>query len=154
VKRQAKELIEALERLGYEYDRTNSKGFLMYVHADGDEVGVSEGIQEHAARQLLRKVERRLGVERDTGKRNAAGIKERQAYLRMRLAEDIARHREELDAILARKSQRLDGLGLVATEAEIARITRYIEQRERELADMERLMRGAPLTDNRAKHRA
>lgn len=153
MKRAAKELIASIERLGFEYDRTNSKNFDIYVCGDA-EVSISPGIQEHAARNILKSLERSMGVNRETNKRNPGAIRERQAKQRDALRSDIERQRIELDSIIARRARQLDGAAAALTDAEIVRIQRHIEGRERELREIEALMRGATLSTNRAKHRA
>jgi hypothetical protein len=153
VKRPAKELIAALERMGFEHDRTNSRGYLIFTF-DGQEVSVNQGIDERSARNLLKQVERANGVEQQSNKRNATAIRERQATQRNALRSDIERHRVELDAIVAQRARQLDGAAAALTDADILRIQAHIETKERELRDIENLMRGATLSTNRAKHRA
>jgi hypothetical protein len=152
VKRPAKELIACLERHGYEYDRTNTKGWEIWISGD-HEVPVNPSMQEHVAKSLVRDLQKRHGTAAKPNKRNVANIRERQERQRQALRADIEQHRARLDEILAARSQRLDGLGLVATEEEIRRITKHIEAREAELRELQRLM-STPGLDNRARHRS
>jgi hypothetical protein len=152
VKRAAKDLIACLERHGYEYDRTNSKNFEVWV-LNGHEVAVNPSMQEGAARSVMRDIQKRHGTAAKPNKRNVSNIRERQEKQRQALRADIEQHRARLDEILAARGRQLDGLGLVATEEEIRRITKHIEAREAELRELQRLM-SAPGLDNKARHRA
>lgn len=153
MKRGAKDALEALKRHGYALSHTTARGFMVYVLED-HEITVNPSMGEGPCRDLVRKLEKTHGTKAPTNKRNPAEIKERQVQARAALRSDIDRHQLELDDIVARRARQLDGAASALTNAEITRIQTYIEAKERELNEIEDLMRGATLSTNRAKHRA
>lgn len=150
MKRQQKELIAVLEAHGYAYVSTNSKGFLTYANGAA-EVRISPAITEAVARREAEKVRRAHGTAPKPNKRNPAAIRERQERMRRELAADIERSRGRLAELLAAREGRLDGMAAVATEEEIRRISRHIEQRDAEMRELSRLM-AAPRLENKARH--
>ena len=122
---------------------------------------VNQAIDERAAVQLMRKLQKRLGEETDgdRAKRSSEKVRERQAVERQRLAADIERHEAEIADLLRRRDGRMDGLGAVLTGAEMRDIERLIERKQRELRDWRRLMTEIPTPsahagNAKAKHRA
>jgi len=157
VRRHAKELVKELEALGYEFERVNAKSMHVYAR-DGAEILVSPGVDENAARQILRRVRRDLGCTEEVAKRKPAQIKERQAAERENAQQAIARLAKERSELLARKDAALAGrFGLAASEAR--EIERLIESNDRERREWERLMTRTPSSADhrgtgRARHRA
>lgn len=86
-----KDAVKALERCGYSYSRTNSKGHEIYENSGGDEVRVSKGMDETQCKALIRHAEVVSGQYAAKPGRNAKAVKARQAeeaqQLRDRLVE-------------------------------------------------------------------
>jgi len=150
--RNARDVVAVLERLGYEYDRTNTKQTDYWIRGT-DEVALNPSISEHHARQLIRRLERADGVCAPTNKRNPDAIRARQEKQRNALREQLARDRAERDVALAERDRYLGGLAREMTNKEIRAIEARITEREHELRDLERLM-AAPSLNNDARHRA
>lgn len=129
MKRHSKALITALEQLGFDHIWTNSRGYLCYVHPgdpDQTEVTISPSINENGARTVLTRARKLAGAATVIEKRKAGQIKERAAAARQRL-QDSRDAREQLLRQRAHADQ-------------VAEAERLIEERERELAAIERLM--------------
>jgi hypothetical protein len=134
VKRYSKDAIKAVERLGFEHVWTNSKGFYCYVHP-GDpqqtELSISPSMNnEQAAKEIVRRAEKICGVAPQVEKRKASQVKERAEVARERLR--IVRKRK---ACL---------LAAAVPAADLEWMERLEALRERELSDIERLMRQPP----------
>lgn len=135
MKRHSRELIAQLERLGFDHVWTNAAGAHCYVHP-GDpgqtELSVSQSItSEQTAKSLLRRAQRIAGVAPKVEKRRASRVKERAETERERA-------RRDLEAARQRRQRLLDTRADTVTLAEAERL---IQQRERELAALERLMK-------------
>lgn len=139
-------LEKRLVRLGFTYSHNSSRSsHRVYVHDAHPDVVVSMGIDEKAARVLLRKIEKALGELRKTPKRNVAAIKERQAADRERRAIELARLEAERDEILAQRDALLSGAGARLSSEEIRRLERRVHEIEQERRALEGLM-VAPVT--------
>jgi hypothetical protein len=128
--RAAKELERVLLDLGYQFDRLNTKGRKVYVRAGHADVPVLPTISEREAKFLIQKLQRQHGIKRETNKRNATIIKERQGSARERIkAETEALNRELLDIMRRKDALPVGDLDefsrseRVAIEHEITRIT-------------------------------
>lgn len=99
-------MMRELETLGFEFDRTNSKGLTFYIHpSTGCEVKLPSGaVSDQTARSILAQARRQLGVPTKDNKRNTAQIKEHQAAEREKAVRELAAARAELDRIRATKS--------------------------------------------------
>lgn len=150
--RYARDVVAVLERLGYEYDRTNTKQ-IDYWARGTDEIALSPSISEHHARQLIRRLERAAGCAPPTNKRHPDAIRARQEKQRKALAEQLARDRDARARALANRGRQLGGLAAERTNKQIRAIERRIREREQQLRDLERLMAAPPL-NNDARHRA
>ena len=157
-KKAFKELVKSLEGLGFEFARRNAKAAHVYTHKRYGDIAIVPGCDEHAARQILRKIERSLGVWKQAPKRNPEHVKERQAAERARLAAQADKLAAERQEILARRDSYLSGAGAVLTGAEIRAIEDRIEQIDRERRRIETLMTSIPAAgDHRGagpRHRA
>lgn len=139
MKRYSKDVIKGVERLGFDYMWTNAQGFLCYVHPndpDQTELSISPSISdEHTARTLLRLAEKRAAVAPHIEKRRASRVKERAEAARDRAREQVRLAQERQARLLARQG---------SSAAEVERVRRLVELRERELAAHERLMQQPP----------
>lgn len=88
-----KSLTKFLEKLGYEYESTNSKHFETWTREDSPPVKVNENIQEHVAMNVRHNIQKQLGMttKKDAKKRNAQQVNARQANERERAAAEAAR---------------------------------------------------------------
>lgn len=138
MKRHGKTLITALTGLGFDHIWTNSSGGQCYVHPgdpDQTEVIVGTSLDERGARHLLARARKLAGaVAPAADKRNPQQIKERAAAARQRLQDSRTTHTR----LLAEQ----------ADAAALARAEQLVEQRERELAAVEQLMRQPPAGGN------
>lgn len=151
--RHARDVVAVLERLGYEYDRTNTKQIDYWTRDGRPEVAVNPSVSEHHARQLIRRLERADGCAPATNKRHPDAIRARQERDRKAIAEQLARDRAERDALLAARDQQLAGHAATLTNRQVRDIEARIVEREQQLRDLERLM-AAPALNNDARHRA
>lgn len=137
MKRHGKQLIAALESLGFHHIWTNNSGGECYAHP-GDpaqtEVIVNPSTDERGARSTLARARKLAGAAAVVDKRNPQQIKERAAAARQRLQDS----RDDRERLLREK----------ADAAAVTRAERLVEQRERELAAVERLMREPPSGGN------
>lgn len=132
-----KSLTKFLEKLGYEYESTNSKHFETWTREDSPPVKVNENIQEQLG----------MTTKKDAKKRNAQQVNARQANERERAAAEAARARAEYDELVREREEVAHGL----SQAEWRAYTDLIEEAEREFRKWDRIMKSAPLA-NRAKH--
>src|SRR2546421_379454 len=128
MKRYSKDVIKGVEHLGFDHVWTNAQGFLCYVHPDDPEqteMSISPSISdEHTARTLLRRAQRIAGVTPRVEKRRGSLVKERAEAERERVREQLRIVREKQDRLLAQEA---------ADTAEVERMRRLVELREREL---------------------
>lgn len=148
MKAAARQLIKDLESLGFVWTRTNAKGHFAFTKSDAPDVLVNPSMDERIARELLGKVCRQLGCVPQTNKRNVKQIRERAHARRLIVQAELDRHRERLNA-----TRRPSGALARFAPDEIREIERLIADGERELQEIESLMRTAPL-GNSARHRA
>jgi hypothetical protein len=137
MRRFSKDLIKAIEALGFEHVWTNSQGYFCYVHgADPDqtEVLISPSVNECTAKLMLRKCQKIAGVAPKIEKRRASQVKERAATDRERAHRILQVVRERHLRLVSSNGDR----------EEIERVSRLVALRERELADLERLMQEPP----------
>lgn len=153
-KRTYKEAVAYLEDLGYELDRVNSKGFHIFSHCQHGEISVSPSVDEKSKRNLIRRVDKLCGVEREINKRNPAAVRERQAAEREAMKANLSRLDAERERLIAQREQQLDGLGAMLTPVEVRAISEHIEALDRQRREIERLMRGEPGRDRTARHEA
>lgn len=154
-----KQLVQFLESVGFEYDRTNSKGSDIYSHSGYGEMSVPQAPAN--VEGTIRRVQKTLGITtiREARKRKPEQIKNRQAVERERVAAQIERNQAEIAELLRQRDQRLDGLGAVLTDREVWRIEEIIEIRENEIREWQKLMTQIPSVNahagrSRAEHRA
>jgi hypothetical protein len=161
MKKAAKALTKDLERLGYVWTGSNSKGLMAYTHPGGHQILISGGIHETAARDLLRTAREACGVaEVPTSKRHSDAIKERRARERDVHQRELKQHEDLLDQLLAERDRMLAGHAADLTSRQIRDIEACIERTEREVAKYARLMTEVPSsashsgTARTARHRA
>jgi len=100
VTKRDKDLTRAVEELGYEHDRTNSKGHSFYVHPDtGYELKVIPGSDERRYRGVLSQARQLIGLPTKDGKRNPTLIKQRAMDERERASRTLQKAREQLDLL-------------------------------------------------------
>lgn len=141
MKRLAKDLVREAEQLGYVHDRTNTHGYLVYLHPSGHEVQICPSAAEHQARAVSKAMRKATGSWEQAAGRNATAVKERTAKRRQlegeRLAADRRRVQAEHDAYLAR----IDGAPhLKSDPAALRQVESYL----RELDRLDLLMRAIP----------
>lgn len=150
-----KTLARFLESRGYveaEATRTGSR----WEREGSPTIKVPGGITESRVRAIMRDVDKLDGVASISAirKRNTSAIRERQQTERERLAEERRRRSAELAEYEAAMDARLGSL----TTAEWNAVCAEIERREREIRELDRLMRSTPDQGHRgverAKHRA
>lgn len=144
-KKDFKALEKRLLRLGFEFDHQNASHQYVYTHGHHADLCVSPGINEAAARILLRKVEKTLHCATAAPKRNAHALKGRQAAERVRHQAELDRLDDEREAILRQRDSYLSGAGEHLTNAEVRAIEDRVREIESERREIERLM-GAPST--------
>lgn len=141
MKRLAKQMVREAEDLGYVHDRTNSSGYLVYVHPSGHEVQINPSAAEHQARAVSKAMRRTAGTWQPTVGRNASACKERAARRRElegeRLAAERQRVQAEHDAYLARIST---APHLRDDPGALRRVESYLTELDR----LDRLMRSIP----------
>lgn len=118
-----------LESLGYQFVRINSRNWHVYSRSGCPDVTLNPSIAERDARHLVIKVERSLGIEQETNKRNAQAIKDRNRIERDRIRHEMDRLDAERAELIRRKQLLpegdFDGLARnerLALEREIHRI--------------------------------
>lgn len=183
-KRHYAALTSFLEANGYEYLRTNAKGYSVYRNSNSERhtiVSVQQGITDAQAGHMIENISKELGipVKQAARKRSGKAVKEQHERKREREAEQVQRDKDELAAIRRRKQAELDelraerellieqariekaardrqlgGLGKYLTQNEVASITERIRQRERELIEWQAEMVGMGVTTNVYRHRA
>lgn len=137
MKRHGKALVAELTKLGFDHIWTNSSGGQCYAHpgdAAQTEVVVSPSLDERSARHLLARARKLAGAVTVADKRDAQQIKARAAAARQRL-------QDSRDAHVRLLRERADAVAL-------ARAEQQVEERERELAVLEQLMRQPPAGGN------
>lgn len=128
-----KDVVKELERLGYEFDRTNAKNADFYIHPDtGCELKVIPGADERRARAVLDQALHLIGLPTKNNKRNAAQIRERNAAEHARAARDLELARAARDS----------GVG-ATSEAEVRNAEEAFLRAERKFRYWDRLMRSA-----------
>lgn len=158
-KKNFKPTCKALEDMGMTIVTMNKMG---PVYGLGNvTMPVAFDINDHNARHVIHNARKLLGIPtlKDAKKRDAENVRQRQAQERERLAQQIARHAEEIQRLVVQREARLDGLGRVLTSAEMSAIERLIEQKQREMRGWESLMTAIPgpradANRPRAKHRS
>jgi hypothetical protein len=135
MKRHSKELIKGMTALGFEHIWTNAQGYPCYAHPDDpkqEEVSVSPSINsDQGLKEGLRRARRIAGTHTVVAKRKGSQVKERAEVDRERARQRLQWIREKQQRLLADK----------ADATVIAKVRELIELRERELADLERLMK-------------
>ncbi len=87
-----RDLVTAIERIGYAYDHTNASGLDFYVHEDtGYDLKVPTGVDESRARSVMVTAQRQIGLATKDNKRKPAAIRERNACEHARAAAELAR---------------------------------------------------------------
>lgn len=139
MKRYSKDAVRGVERLGFDHVWTNAQGFLCYVHPndpDQTELSISPSISnEQASKDILRRAEKIAGVSRRIEKRRGSQVKERAEADRERAREQLRVAREKQARLLAQEE---------ADAAELEKVRREVDFRERELAEIQRLMTQPP----------
>lgn len=136
MRRECKTAIAEAERLGFTFDRTNSKQHLVYQSPGGDEMVLSPTMSEHTLRSVVRQMQRMVGAVEHKPGRNASAVKERQARRRelgaMRLAAERRQIEDERAAFLARTAgavlRKVDRRALRRIEARLAEVRRLESQ--------------------------
>lgn len=127
-----------LERLGYEYQSTNTSGGETWAHSNGHSLVIRPGLAEHAHRSLLRTCRKAVGMSEKTNKRKTAQIKDRQAKKR-------ETDRREIESRLAWLEARIRDLETAAAMRQLtARQQHLLRERLAERQALQRLMTDAP----------
>jgi hypothetical protein len=94
--KRARDLDKDLERIGYAYDRTNTKGIEFFIHeGTGCEIKVPSGVNESTCRSILVVAQRQIGMSTKDNKRNSGAIRERNAREHALAAAALARVRAQ-----------------------------------------------------------
>jgi hypothetical protein len=126
----ARDLEKDLERLGFVYDRTNSKHLSFWIQeSTGVEVKVPSGIDKSTAQNVLRIAQRRTGVPTKDNKRNAPAIRARNAAAHQEAAEALARIRAQMDVA-------------AQSESRIRELEEQYREADRKFRYWDKLMRG------------
>lgn len=160
--KEEKKFVKFLVGMGYESTARNDRRHnTIYSKYGKPDVMVRDCLDDHIVKLLTEGINKAHGVKtiKQQRKRNADQIKDRQARERMRLAAEIGKRRGEVADLLAQRNNQLNGLGKVLTQSEVAAISRLIEQHEREIREMQRLMQELPENNAhsgnvRAQHRS
>ena len=156
MKQFAKKATKEAERLGYVYARTNSSNFDIYEHPSAGEIGINPSCNEASYRNIVRQMQKSVGVLVRAQGRDAIAVKDRHAKRAELDAERLAAERRDIerqrDVYLARIS------GAQLTQIDRADLAR-IERRLAEIRVLERMMTSVPASaDHRgrgqARHRA
>ena len=141
MKQFGRKTIKEAERLGYEYDRTNSSRFDVYVHPNAGEIAINPGMDEAASRSCIRTMQKAVGMfERQAG-RNATAIKDRRARHEELNAERLAAERRDIEKQRATYLARIGAADFTQVDrADLARI----EARLTEIRQLEALMTDVP----------
>jgi hypothetical protein len=148
-----------LAKFGYEFNRCNASSHWIYSQNGREDIPVNPSISDHAARVLLRQVQKLHGTFKATPKHNPAAIKERQAKEREALKARSAALAAERAQILAERDLSMSGLGAILSPLALRALIHRLEQIDRERHAIEKLMR-APVgnshlgTDRRVQHQA
>jgi hypothetical protein len=130
-----KDLVKDIERLGYAFDRTNSKGFHFYIHEDtGCEIKIMPGRDENAARGVLRQAQQQLGISTTSNKRNPAQIRERNA----------AEHARALITLENARKQR-ESARAAGSDQDLRAAEEAVQNADRKFRYWDKLMRSASL---------
>lgn len=132
-----KQIQVELERMGFEYTSTNSKGGQTWTHPAHTQV-IYPGMKEHTHRLALRDIRKALGIKVDVNKRNTDNIKERQAKERDIKRAEWEAHQAWLEARIREMETANSIHGLTPKQQQL------LDQRLRELADLRRLMSQTP----------
>lgn len=141
-----------LDRFGYAYSYTNTKGAYIYTRDGMRDVAVRPNPNDHTARTIIKELERANGAWEATPKRNATAVKERQKQARKALKEQAERLARDRADIVAERDRRLGGLGAVLTSNELQDLARRLEEIDRERHAIEKLM-AAPVAGDHAGSR-
>lgn len=141
MKRLARQLCDEAEQLGFVHERTNSKGWLVYIDPAGHEVHISPDPAEHQARSIRRAMRQAAGVYEAPAGRCAQAVKDRAARRRELDGERLAAERHEVqrrhDEFLARIE---NAPHLRHDPTSLRRVEGYL----RELDRLDALMRAIP----------
>lgn len=162
--REGKALTKFLEDHGYEYARTNTKGFRVYKHPklQGSLAtqAVTHSVDEREVVAIVATISKALGIDPPQAgqKRKAGQIKARAAADRRATQEEYDRNKAEYEALVAEKEQKIahhlakqreqdavyDGLGEYLTREEMLDLGRRIEQRLAKTLDLQRELARRP----------
>jgi hypothetical protein len=142
VKKHTKSLVKALERLGYAYAGTVGRNEdLLYRHGNGHALTIGPDIREHISRALLREAQEHCGATPAANKRNTTRLKDRAAADRARRRQ-LKAHKRTSDVLRVKARGLAGATGLKGEE--LRALTQEIERRDREYAQMKRLMTATP----------
>lgn len=165
MRKENKRIVKFLEANGFTYVSTNSKQYERFTHPTLGEEGISPSISEHTVAQLIRKIEKSLGIETamDKKKRDVAQVKTRQAADREKAAAATERLNDERaeisERISAMDARQFGGLIVEGSAADIAALRRRLIEIEDERRFYEQLMTDVPSVNahsgrSGANHRA
>ncbi len=132
--RQAK-LDRELGAIGFVYDRKNTKGISFYIHEDtGAEIKFPSGnLSDNQVKDVYKSARQRIGLATKDNKRDPEQIRRRNAQEREQLVRDVAK-----------AEARLAQLRQVCDETAMAQAVQLIEDYERRMRYLDRLMRAVP----------
>lgn len=126
-----------LERIGFEYVATNSKGGETWEHPAHTLV-IYPGMKEHTHRNILRDVLKAVGIKQETNKRNVDQIKDRQAKQREIDKREVEKRNALVEQFIADLETAKAIRGLTAEESQ--RLREYLREQE----ELRRLMSDTP----------
>lgn len=144
MKKGGKAAMKKAEELGYRLDSTNSKGFRIFVHPCGHEIAINPSADEQSSVRIIQLMQRAVGEQLKTNKRNPLAVRERQAVEREKLRQRIEAHRQLLTELSAKRLRVLAGIPSAITSTEVLAIEAQIEKVERECREWHRLMVAIP----------
>lgn len=144
-----------LHQLGYQLDYVNGRGGWIYTHGTLPQIQINPSMNERSAATLGKKLDKELGLVRETNKRNAQAIKSRRADERERAKVELEALDKRRQQILAEKDALPTGdLADLGRDQRLA-LEREMESIERERLRWQRLMTELPAPiDKSARHRA
>lgn len=131
MKKDATKAIKYAESKGYQYESTNTKGWMFYSSASGHKIHINPSADESGLRSVMRAIDLACGVGPDPSKkRNTQKIKDRLRRSRELAVEERQRREREVARLLACR----------ASEDVVMEAQRLYESAVRKVREIERLM--------------
>jgi ribosomal protein L12E/L44/L45/RPP1/RPP2 len=155
--REGKALTKFLEANGYQYARTNTKGFRVYKNPNltgsHSVQAVTQSVSDKEVHAIISSICRELGIDPPGSgqKRNAAQIKARAAQDRRHREEEYNRKKAEYEALVREREDKLRHAAKVRADDDASfaglgeYLTRRIQEREAEVLELLKLLSRRPL---------